>query len=163
VKKIHEVGLELHSNSWPRIAGALQYASASVTIHTEKPRSTTQVYGCGSAVVYHSHSRCLFSNLSGFDYIMNNKGSCIMYSEAVANAVKTVGSLVTLTPEEFTRVLSMTTDALVVSAEGGLLSRSYKYIFSFKGLTFYCKSRSELMMPGNVQLIQAKKISVPDL
>ncbi|OPX29483.1 MAG: hypothetical protein B1H09_06315 [Gemmatimonadaceae bacterium 4484_173] len=90
-------------------------------------------------------------------------GAVAGHYASVANAVKAVGSIVTLTPEEFLRILSAADDPLVVTALGGLFVKWYKYIFSFKGLTFYCKSRSELMMPGSVQLIQAKKISVPDI
>jgi len=90
-------------------------------------------------------------------------GAVTGHYAAMANAVKAVGSIVTLTPEEFLSVLSAADSPLVVTALGGLFVKWYKYIFSFKGLTFYCKSRSELMMPGNVQLIQAGKISVPDI
>lgn len=82
---------------------------------------------------------------------------------AMANAVKAIGSIVKLTPEEFSRVLSQVSDSLVVTATGGVFSQWHKYLFAHKGLTFYCKSRNELMLPGGAQVIQAEKISIPDI
>ncbi|MCK5786879.1 MAG: hypothetical protein KAH54_10025 [Candidatus Sabulitectum sp.] len=85
------------------------------------------------------------------------------YYTAMANAVKAVGSIVKLKPEEFTRILSTVSDPLIVTATGGLFSKWYKYLFAYRGLTFYCKSSSEFMLPGGAQVIEAQKISIPDI
>ncbi len=89
-------------------------------------------------------------------------GAAAGHYAAMANAVKAIGSIIKLDPEEFQRVLSLADNPLVVTAEGRVFSRWYKYIFSYKGLTFYCKSRSEIVLPGDVRIIQAQKISIPD-
>lgn len=85
------------------------------------------------------------------------------YYTAVANAVKAIGSIVKLTPEEFSRVLSTVSDPLVVTSTGGLFSKWHKYLFAYRGLTLYCKSSSELLLPGGAQVIEAQKISIPDI
>lgn len=82
---------------------------------------------------------------------------------AMANAVKAVGSIIRLDTEEFTRVLGLAGDPLVVVASGGLFGKWYKYLFAFKGLTFYCKSNSEIMLHGGAQIIHSQKISIPDI
>lgn len=82
---------------------------------------------------------------------------------AMANAVKAIGSIIKLDSAEFQRVLVLAESPLVVTAEGGVFSKWYKYVFSFRGLTFYCKSNAELILPGGAQVIQARKISIPDI
>ncbi len=85
------------------------------------------------------------------------------YYAAIANAVKAMGSIIKLDPDEFQRVLVLADSPLVVIAAGGVFTKWYKYVFSFKGLTFYCKSKTELMLPGGAQIIKARKISIPDI
>lgn len=90
-------------------------------------------------------------------------GAAAGHYAAMANAVKAIGSIIKLDTEEFQRVLSLVDNPLIVTAEGRVFSRWYKYIFSFRGLTFYCKSNTELMLPGGVQIIRARKISIPEI
>lgn len=90
-------------------------------------------------------------------------GAAAGHYTAMANAVKAVGSIIKLDPEEFQRVLSLTENPMVVIAEGGVFSKWYKYVFSLKGLTFHCKSNEEFMLPGGAQVIKARKISIPDI
>ena len=90
-------------------------------------------------------------------------GAAASHYAVMANAVKAIGSIVKLSPEEFDRVLRQLEDPLVVMASGGLFNKWYKYLFSYKGLTFYCKSSEEIMLPGGATLIQARKISIPDI
>jgi hypothetical protein len=84
-------------------------------------------------------------------------------AHATANAVKACGTIVHVQPDEFLKILSFQDNPLIVRASGGLLSRSFRYLTSYKGLAFFCKSGSELILPGQSQLILAKKISIPDL
>ncbi len=84
-------------------------------------------------------------------------------SAAVANAVKACGSIVHVEPDEFLKILSFEKNPLVIQAKGGFLNKSYRYLTGYKGLTFFCKSRSELPLPGESQRIQANKISIPDM
>ena len=80
---------------------------------------------------------------------------------AIANAIKANGVLVTVTPEEFSLILSRTLQPLVVMSQGGFFSPSYKYLTSYKGLAFYTKSQQRLMLPTGAEVINAKSISIP--
>lgn len=81
----------------------------------------------------------------------------------MANAIKACGTVVRVEPSEFARIASHQESPLVVRAEGGFFSTSYKYLTSYKGLAFYCKSPTELELPSKTELIRADKMSVPDL
>jgi hypothetical protein len=39
-------------------------------------------------------------------------------------------------------------EPLIVLAEGGIFGRNYKYLMSYKGLTFFTKSGAPLPLPG---------------
>lgn len=50
---------------------------------------------------------------------------------------------------------------MVVCATGGIFSKNYQYLSSYKGLAFFTKSPTELMLPGSAEIVQAKKIWIP--
>jgi hypothetical protein len=80
---------------------------------------------------------------------------------AIANAIKASGVLVSVTPEDFAAILRRTERPLVVAAQGGFFSTSYKYLTSYKGLAFYTKSPTPLILPSGAEIINAKGISIP--
>jgi len=84
-------------------------------------------------------------------------------SIAIANAIKACGTIVRIEPDEFLRILSLQEKPLIVRNKGGFFSASYRYLTSYKGLAFFCKSRTELHLPGDSQLINANRISIPDM
>jgi len=85
------------------------------------------------------------------------------YIAAVANAIKACGTVVRVDPSEFERILSLQEKPLVVKTVGGLFLTSYKYLTSYRGLAFHCKSPAELRLPQGAELIIANKMSIPDL
>lgn len=89
--------------------------------------------------------------------------SSAVYLAAIANAVKACGTVVRLEPEEFSRILALIEKPLIVRATGGLFSKSFRYLTSYRGLAFYCRSAAELNLPGNAELVNAAKISVPEI
>jgi hypothetical protein len=80
---------------------------------------------------------------------------------AIAKAVKASGTIVSLEPHEFQRLLSHNTGVLVVRAPGGFFSSGHKYLTSYKGLAFYTSSSEPLTIPRACEVIDAKKIWVP--
>jgi len=80
---------------------------------------------------------------------------------AIANAIKSSGVLVTVTPEDFAAILRRTERPLVVAATGGLFSTHYKYLTSYKGLAFYTKSPAPLNLPIGAEVVNAKSLSIP--
>ncbi len=81
----------------------------------------------------------------------------------VLNAVKACGTIITIGQIEFLEILSHLDDPLVVYAEGGVFTKHYRYLTSYRGLAFTCKSSMPLEVPMDAELIAAKKITIPDL
>jgi hypothetical protein len=80
---------------------------------------------------------------------------------AIANAIKASGVLVRVKPEAFAKVLGLTKEPLIVIAEGGLFSKNYQYLMSYKGLAFFTKSSTPLQLPADAQLVSASRIWIP--
>ncbi|OHB60169.1 MAG: hypothetical protein A2167_08285 [Planctomycetes bacterium RBG_13_46_10] len=79
---------------------------------------------------------------------------------AIANAIKAMGSIVVVEPQEFLNILRKTEKPLVVYSPAGLVTK-YKYITSYKGLVFFTKSKEALLIPASAETITARKIEVP--
>ena len=81
---------------------------------------------------------------------------------AIAKAIKASGAIVQVEPNDFLVILSKTNKPLVVLAEGGFLKTNYQYLTGYKGLVFFAKSSTPLQLPGDIELVVAKKIWIPD-
>lgn len=81
---------------------------------------------------------------------------------AIANAIKASGVVVRVTPDVFLSLLERAEGALVVHAEGGVFSTTYKYLVSYRGFAFFTKSSKPLQLPSHVETIRAGKIWIPD-
>jgi len=82
---------------------------------------------------------------------------------AIANAIKATGVVVRLEPGEWLSILKRAENPLVVVAEGGMFKTKYQYLTSYRGLAFFTKSPTALVLPGRADVITAKSMSVPDL
>ena len=80
---------------------------------------------------------------------------------AVANAIKSSGAIVEVGPKNFMKILAKTKEPLVVTAEGGVFKKNFRYITSYKGLFFHTKAREPIELPEGTELIRAKSISIP--
>lgn len=82
---------------------------------------------------------------------------------AIANAIKASGVVVRLEPGDWLAVVKRTENALIVIAEGGMFKKKYQYLTSYRGLAFFTKSPTALVLPGRAEIITAKSISIPDM
>jgi len=80
----------------------------------------------------------------------------------MANALKAIGAIIFVEPEEFLAILRKSEKGVVVYSPSGFL-RKHKYLTSYKGLTFFTKSKEALMIHGSAEVITAKKIIVPEM
>ena len=80
---------------------------------------------------------------------------------AIAEAIKASGAIVQVEPEDFRVILSKTENPLVVTAEGGWLTKHYRYLTSYKGLIFFAKSPEPMDLATGAELVTAKKIWIP--
>ena len=81
---------------------------------------------------------------------------------AIALAIKASGVLVRLEPVEFMKIVGRLQEPLVVVATGGLFTKNYQYLTSYKGLAFYTKSIEPLELPASAEVIAAKSIWIPN-
>ena len=89
-------------------------------------------------------------------------GAVAAEAAAMADAIKASGAIVRLEPTDFTTILDRVDNPLVVSSESKFISTKYHYLTAYKGLIFYTKSATPLMLRPSVELIRAKKIWVPE-
>jgi hypothetical protein len=91
---------------------------------------------------------------------MGGAGGAEAYA-AIARAIKASGAIVKVEPEYFLKILSKVKEPLVVMARGGFIKTNYQYLTGYKGLVFFAKSPTPLMLPGGVELIASKQIWIP--
>lgn len=82
---------------------------------------------------------------------------------AIANAIKASGAIVRVESTDFMTILEKTDNPLVVCSESKFISTKYHYLTAYKGLIFYTKSATQLMLRPSAEIIHAKKIWIPDL
>jgi hypothetical protein len=88
-------------------------------------------------------------------------GAAAAAGAAIAQAIKASGAIVRVEPTGFSMILSKMDSPLVVYSESKFFSTKYHYLTSYKGLIFYTKSLSPLMLRPSVELIRAKNIWIP--
>ena len=80
---------------------------------------------------------------------------------AIANAVKASGAIVNVEPQEFRKIVDRAQAPLIVTAVGGLFTKHYKYLTSYKGLFFYTKSPERMQFSSRAEFVNAWKIWMP--
>ena len=94
---------------------------------------------------------------------MNGSAAAITVNNAIANAIKASGVVVEVSSEDFLTIVQCSERALIVHAQSKIIRTTHKYLTSYKGLAFYTKVSEPLGFKSQVELIEAKKISIPDL
>jgi hypothetical protein len=79
----------------------------------------------------------------------------------IAEAIKASGAIIRVESADFETLLGKNENPMVVYREGGLFSTSYQYLMGYKGLVFYCKTSTPLILPAKVEVVRAKKIWIP--
>ena len=87
--------------------------------------------------------------------------AAVAAQEAIANAIRASGAIVSVEPRDFETILRRTEAPLVVSAQGGVFTTKYHYLTPYKGLIFYTRTETPLLLPPQTELIHARKIWVP--
>ncbi|MGV8147612.1 MAG: hypothetical protein ACLKAK_00950 [Alkaliphilus sp.] len=93
---------------------------------------------------------------------MYTGGAAATAAVEIANAIKSSGAIITLEANEFMKILAKTEEPLVVTAEGGVFKKNFRYITSYKGLFFHTKAQDPIRLPEGTELIRASSISIPD-
>ncbi len=80
---------------------------------------------------------------------------------AIAQAIKAMGTIVRVEPAEFLRIIAQNAEPLVVHATGGFFSTKQLYLTSYRGLAFFAKSDSIVLLPAHCQIVEAQKMWIP--
>lgn len=91
---------------------------------------------------------------------MNGAGAAAAYA-AMVNAVKASGAIVRVEPDAFMEILGRIEKPLVVYSPAKFMVK-HKYLTSYKGLCFYTKTDTPLILTRQIEVIAAMKIWVPD-
>ena len=89
------------------------------------------------------------------------EASTVAAEAAIADAIKASGAIVNVEPDDFETILGKAEAPLVVCAQGGVFTTKYHYLTAYKGLIFYTKTQTPLVLPPKAELINARKIWVP--
>jgi hypothetical protein len=88
-------------------------------------------------------------------------GAAAAGAAAITQAIKASGAIVSVEPNDFLAILAKVDNPLVVCSESTFLSTKYHYLTAYKGLIFYAKSSTPLMLRPSVEIIHARKIWIP--
>ena len=78
------------------------------------------------------------------------------------NAVRSFGVIVTLEPDEFLRLVERQDEPLIVECKSaGFFATEYRYLVSYKGLTFFTKASKRLRLPAGIELVVSQKLYLP--
>ncbi len=69
------------------------------------------------------------------------------------------GMGVRVKPEDFMKILSKSTEPLVVVSGEGFFTKIYKYATAYKGFVFFTESLDSLKMDSDVEIIYAQNLS----
>ena len=79
----------------------------------------------------------------------------------IINAVRSIGVVVKVEPQEFLKVAAKQSAPMIVRAPGGMLKKKHDYLVSYKGLAFYTRSADELRLPPDAEIVHASSMYIP--
>ena len=88
-------------------------------------------------------------------------GAAAASGTAIAQAIKASGAIIRVESTDFETLLNNVDNPLVVYSESTFLSTKYHYLTAYKGLIFYTKTTTPLMLRPSAEVIHAQKIWIP--
>jgi hypothetical protein len=80
---------------------------------------------------------------------------------AMMQAVRAMGVIVKVKPEEFVKIVRRASEPLIVRAPHGIFSSKHDYLVSYKGFAFYTSTNEDLRLPPDAELMEADSMYVP--
>lgn len=72
-----------------------------------------------------------------------------------------VGPIVFLDAAGFLDVVQKQNDLIVITADPTALLRKYRYITSYKGITFFTQTKEKITLPSNAYVISVEHLHMP--
>jgi hypothetical protein len=88
-------------------------------------------------------------------------GAAAVAAATIAQATKASGAIVSVESTAFMTILDKVERPLVVCSESRFISTKYHYLTAYKGLIFYTRSVTPLILRPSIEVISAKKIWIP--
>ena len=85
------------------------------------------------------------------------------HAAAIVNAIKAVGTIIKVEPQEFMKVLNKSEQPLVVHGIGGFWKKKHQYLTNYRGLNFFTESIDPLQLSYKAEIVEAKNIWVPNM
>lgn len=76
-------------------------------------------------------------------------------------ALRMNGVFIKLTPEDFQNLLNRNEGLAVVTTSTHFFGTTFTYVTSYKGLIFYCKTKSQLSVSSKHESILAQSVALP--
>jgi len=80
---------------------------------------------------------------------------------AMIRAVKAMGAIIKVRPDDFSDLLRRLDRPLIVEAYSMFPGKKYRYLTTHKGFVFFTKSATPLQLPAGAETVSAKRIWVP--
>ena len=80
---------------------------------------------------------------------------------ATIQAVRAMGVIVKLKPDDFLKIVNRVSEPLIVRAPHGAFSKKHDYLVTYKGFAFYTSTKDDLRLPPTVEVLNADSMYVP--
>jgi hypothetical protein len=90
---------------------------------------------------------------------MNGGGTAA--AAAIANAIKASGAIIRLKEEDFIKIISRSEKPLIIFSRGGFMKKDFDYLTAYKGFIFYVRTKGEMNLPGDCEIVSAEQIWIP--
>ena len=94
---------------------------------------------------------------------VTSAGAAAGYMSMVSQAIKACGSIIRVDEMTFQTLVENQPNGLYVWSKAGFFGSHYKVMRSYRGMTFYCKYTTLPVFPAEAEVIQAKRLVIPDL
>lgn len=91
---------------------------------------------------------------------MAYEGATTAFS-ATVQAISASPTIIVVDHENFNKILLKAGKTVVITGKGGSFKKSFLYLTDYMGFKYFTKSDTELVLPGNVEIVAAKTVWVP--
>lgn len=90
-------------------------------------------------------------------------GAIAVADALIAQAKRAIGAIVELNPDDFQKIINDEEKPFIVVSRGGFIRKYYQYFAGCNGLVFYARPIDTIQFKSSTKVIEAKKITIPDL
>lgn len=77
-------------------------------------------------------------------------------------ATRSFGIITQVGRETFIEIIGRQDKPLILESTGGIFRKHYRYLTSYKGITFFTKCYNAVNLPTNAEIIKVHNIRIPE-